>query len=242
MKIYLNILCLCLITTLTSTTLLSQNWGIGEKGKGEVVSKDLHLDNFTGIELGFNGDVIITQGASQKVRVEGQQNIIDLINTDISKGTWKIDFVKNVNNHKNLTIYITIPTLTKIGVSGSGNIKTTNSFDNLGDLGVFVSGSGNLKLDVSAKSIKSRISGSGNITLKGNSNSQEIKISGSGDVNAYDMKVEEAVVHISGSGECELNVSKSLEVRISGSGDVYYKGDPNVKAKVSGSGDVKKKG
>ena len=114
------------MTTLTSTTLLSQNYGSGVKGNGEVVSKDLKLDKFTGIELSFSGDVIITQGATQKVRVEGQQNIIDLINTDVSGVNWKIGFVKNVNNHKNLTIYITIPTLTKIGISGSGSIKTTN--------------------------------------------------------------------------------------------------------------------
>jgi len=221
---------------------MSQNWGSGVKGKGEIVSKDLKLDNFTGFELGFSGDVVLTQGATQKVRVEGQQNIIDLLNTDIKGNIWKIGFVKNVNNHKNLTIYITIPTLTKIGVSGSGNVKSTNAFDNLGNLGVFVSGSGSLKLDASAKSIQTRVSGSGNVMLTGASNSHEIKISGSGDIRAYDMNVQEAVVHISGSGECELSVAKTLEVRISGSGHVYYMGDPNVRAKVSGSGDVKKKG
>ncbi len=241
MKNILNILFICTLIGMSSTISCSQNWGNGEKGKGDIISKDLNLDNFTGVELAISGDVILTKGSSQKVRVEGQQNIIDLLNTDISNNTWKIGFDKNVSDYKKLTIHITIPTLTTIGVSGSGSINSTNAFENLNNLDIFVSGSGNIKLDATAQSMKTRVSGSGNISLKGTSNSQDIKISGSGDVRAFNLKVDEASVIISGSGECELDVSKKLEVQISGSGDVTYKGSANTKSKITGSGDVRKK-
>ncbi len=241
MKIISKILFLSTLFSLSFTMSFCQYLGNGVKGTGEVVSKDLSLDDFTGFELAISGDVILSKGSTQKVRVEAQQNIIDVLNTSISGDTWKIKFDNNVSNCKKPKFYITIPALTSIGVSGSGNINTTNTFENLNDLDVFVSGSGNIKLNASAKSIKTNLSGSGNITLDGSVESQNIKISGSGDINAFDLEVEEATVNISGSGECELNVSKNLEVRISGSGDVTYKGAANVSSKITGSGDVKKK-
>ena len=212
------------------------------KGSGAMVKKELKLDKFSGVDLGISGDVILTKGSTQKVVVEGQQNIIDLLKTEVSNGIWKIGFTRGVNNYKGFKIFITIPTLKTVGVSGSGNIDGTNSFDNLDDLYIFVSGSGNVDLDASAKSMNTKLSGSGNIILKGESNSQAIKISGSGNIKAYDLNVETANVHISGSGSCHLNVSQKLEAKISGSGDISYKGDPNVNAKVSGSGDVSRKG
>ena len=233
---------LLLFISTFSVLSFAQNWGNGVKGKGEIVSKELNLAKFTGVELSTSGDVILTKGATQKVRVEAQQNIIDLLNTEISKGIWDIEFTKNVSNYKSLKIYITIPTLTKVGISGSGNISTTNAFKNADDLFVFVSGSGNLDLDVSAKSTKTKLSGSGNIMLKGASDYQEIKISGSGNIKAYDFEVEEADVTISGSGECRVHVTQKLNARISGSGDITYRGDPSIRANVTGSGDVRKKG
>lgn len=242
MKYIINILSVSLFVILFTNVSYSQNWGNGVKGKGEIVTKDLDLDKFTGIKLGISGDVILTKGSTQKVRVEGQQNIIDLLKTSVSGNVWKIGFEQNVSNYKSFKIYITLPTLTEVGLSGSGDITCTNLFDNLGDLSVYVSGSGNMNLNASAKSINTKLSGSGNITLKGKSSYQEIKVSGSGNIEAFDLIVEEASVNISGSGNIQLNVAKELNARISGSGDIIYKGDPNVKANVSGSGDVRKKG
>ena len=242
MKYLINIFSICLIVSMTINVSCAQNWGNGVKGKGEIVSKDLNIEKFTGFKLGISGDVILTKGSAQKVRVEGQQNIIDLIKIKVTDNVWKIVFEQNVSDHKSLKIYITIPTLTEVGLSGSGDITCTNSFDNLNDLNVYVSGSGDMDLNVKAKSISTKLSGSGNITLNGASDFQEMKISGSGNIKAYDFEVGEASASISGSGNIQLNVSRQLDARISGSGDISYKGDPNVNTRISGSGDVRKKG
>ena len=231
----------CLCFSLTSVQ--AQNWwGNGVKGEGPVVRKTLDLDQFNAIKLTFSGDVYLKQGNRQEVVVEAQQNIIDLMKRDVRDGTWKIGFEKNVSKTKPVKVYITVPTLTKIGVSGSGNIKTENAFTGLGNMAVHVSGSGDIKADLTAKSIKTHISGSGDVALRGSAQNHDIHISGSGDVTSYDFRTDNCEIHISGSGECEVNVQENLDIHISGSGDVYYKGDPNVRSKVRGSGDVVSKG
>ncbi len=213
-------------------------WGNGIKGEGPIVEQTLDVSDFTGVSLAISGEVILKQGNQTSVVVKGQQNIIDNIETDVFGQTWKIRFDKNVRNHKNVVIYITMPTLTEAYVSGSGKMESKGAFSNLKDLDIAVSGSGKLSLDVDANAIESAISGSGDIHLAGNSHEMEVQISGSGELEGFNMNTKNCDIRISGSGECEVSVSDNLEVRVSGSGDVFYKGDPRVRSKISGSGDV----
>lgn len=227
------------LSFLFCTAAISQNWWkSGIRGEGANVSHTLDVKNFDGIGLYFSGTVYLKQGSTYSVKVEGQQNIIDNIETEVEGDYWKIKFDRPVRKHEGVKIWITMPTLTKAHISGSGNLIGESSFTGLEEVSVGISGSGDIDLELEAKAIESKISGSGNIELGGSSGSFSIKISGSGDVKAYDLNTGSCNVRISGSGDCQVDVSEQLEVSISGSGDVYYKGRPKVKAKVSGSGDV----
>ena len=217
----------------------AQNWGRGVRGEGASAEKTLQLDDFSGIKLTMAGNVFLTQGNQQSVRIVGQQNIIDLIETTVHNGIWKIKPSQNLRNYDKLDIYITIPHLSYAKISGSGNIVSEGAFKNCDDLDLGISGSGGLKLNVDADDVDVKISGSGDIELLGQTNTLKLHISGSGDIDAMDMGCNDANVHISGSGECRINVDKNLDVHVSGSGDVYYKGNPSVRSRVSGSGDLR---
>jgi len=210
------------------------------QGEGDVVKQEIDLETITGVRLGFHGDIVITQGSSQKIVLEGQQNILDNIKREVRNGTWRVNFDKSVKNAKPVKIYITMATLKDAGVSGSGNLSSKGSFTGLGDLELYVSGSGNVDLQVEAEDVDGSISGSGEINLSGSASSVDVSISGSGDFDALDLKSENCEISIAGSGDAAVYVTGSLEVRISGSGDVRYKGDAaRVKSSISGSGDVR---
>lgn len=212
---------------------------LGISGKGDVVKQEIQLETITGVELNFSGDIVLTQGSSQKIVMEGQQNILDNIKREVKNGVWKVRYDKNVQSAKPVKITITMATLTSAAVSGSGDIMTTNIFSGLGEVDVAISGSGKIQLNLNATAIEAAVSGSGNVTLEGTSNSLEIAISGSGGVNAQDLKTGNCEVAISGSGDALVYCTATLETAISGSGDVKYKGDaPKVRASISGSGNV----
>lgn len=212
----------------------------GISGQGDVVKQEIQLANIKGVQLAFSGDIILTQGSPQKIVMEGQQNILDNIKREVKEGVWKVGFEKNVRDIKPVKIYITMSSLEVASVSGSGNITSTNTFQNLGNLEIGVSGSGGVDLSVSAQEIDAAISGSGEIVLKGSANALDVGISGSGDVDAVELRTADCEVAISGSGDAQINCTGSLDSKISGSGDVRYKGNaPKVKASVSGSGDVR---
>lgn len=216
----------------------AQWWAGGMKGEGPQVTKTLDVDDFEGITLAFNATVYLTQGNTYSVKVEGQENIINNIETDVRGGHWKIKFDENVGRHEKLTLWITMPTLNQASISGSGTIKGETAFRNLDEVEVSISGSGDIELELDANTVNTGISGSGDIQLQGGSTTHKIRISGSGDVDAADLRSQETAVRISGSGDCRVHAENMLEVSTSGSGDVYYTGRPGVSAKVSGSGKV----
>jgi hypothetical protein len=211
--------------------------GIGPciRGNGNRVSRDLNLPNFDGIDLDISANVFITQGNERKVTVEGESNVIALLETNVRNGVWEIDFDECVRDMGELTIFITLPNVRSLSISGSGDITSKNIMV-IDDLNLNISGSGKIDIGVDADDIFSRISGSGDVVLEGKANSQEHTVSGSGDLRAFPLQTRTSDVRVSGSGDCEVTVSESLRVRVSGSGDVYYRGKPSVEVSVSGSG------
>ena len=151
--------------------------------------------------------------------IEGQANIIDQIATEVKDGKWRIKLPKNMwSDYDKLNIKITVPRLHGVGMAGSGNITTMNTIKT-DDFQIGLSGSGNIRATVEAEYIDCGISGSGN-------------------VKAQDCEVEKVKIGISGSGDCLVNASNSLEAGIAGSGSVKYKGHPKVKTSISGSGSI----
>jgi len=219
----------------------AQSWNKGSiSGEGEVVTQEITLDALTGVNLGFSGNVILTQGSPQKIVMEGQQNILDNIKREVKNGTWNIVFDKSVHNAKDVTVRITMSTLKELGLGGSGSIKSTGKFTGLGDLDINLSGSGNITFEYEAQETDLNLSGSGEVDLAGSSKSLEIGISGSGEVDAPKLTTDDCEIHISGSGDASVHANQNLETHISGSGDVEYSGSASVTTRISGSGSVSK--
>ncbi len=213
---------------------------MGIKGEGEVISQTITLEDLKGFNLAIAGDVILTQGNTQKIEMEGQKNILENIKHDVKNGVWGIAFNENVRESKHVTIRITLATLEQIGLIGSGEISSTNTFSGLNILDINIAGSGEVHLSYQAQKSEVNLSGSGEAELSGTSKQFSIKLSGSGEVSAADLKTDNCEVHISGSGDASVHASNQLSSFISGSGDVEYSGSPSVNAKISGSGEVTK--
>ncbi|MFA6351329.1 MAG: head GIN domain-containing protein [Bacteroidales bacterium] len=231
------------LTTLAMLLVLSPgccqtgSW-IGTKGEGPVIERILDVSNFSGVTLENSAQVILIPGDQQQVRVEGQENIIALLSTDVTDDVWRIRFKEPVSFTEPFRVYITMNQLRMARISGSGDIRARGLFAGDHDLELKVSGSGSIHLEVEADDIRGSISGSGGIRLEGRASEADLSISGSGNMYLEDMQIDEASVRISGSGNMYLNVTEWLDARITGSGDIRYTGRPKINTRVSGSGQV----
>jgi hypothetical protein len=212
------------------------------KGQGSSVENTRNPGSFNGVSLCISATVEIHKDSIFRVVLWGQQNILNVIETQVSGNRLKINLERGTTLRKYdpITIKIYLPNLEYVDVSGSGDVIGIDDF-NATDLQTAISGSGNITIKGTiSNSFKANISGSGNIrhTGTGTCNSADYTISGSGDINAEWLKVNDVDAKVSGSGDILLAAEKTLNATISGSGNIKYRGTPNVTKNISGSGKV----
>ena len=187
------------------------------EGMGDPITQEFILDDFDGLIVDSNIDVILRQGPRQKVFVTAQPNIIDVINTDVINGEWNISYFESVRAGGTV-IEITLPDIRRIVIDGSGDVVGSNYME-LDELEII-------------------IDGSGDVELFGEINEQFITIDGSGDIENFDLISYETTINVDGSGDVEVTAEDVLDVIIDGSGDVKFKGRPDIFLTDNGSGDL----
>ncbi|MFM8914323.1 MAG: head GIN domain-containing protein [Flammeovirgaceae bacterium] len=201
---------------------------------------------FTRIAFRIPGKLILKQGSPQKVELEGDRELLKKIETEVDgdrlsvgrENRW-MDW--NWSKEDRVNVYITMPDIEGLSVSGSGDLVGEGKF-NTGDLKLSVSGSGTLQIEVAATGdIDANVSGSGRLQVGGTCKGFESDVSGSGRV-IVNAKIDGmADVGISGSGKIEASgTAQSIKATISGSGRVYASNLEVDKCtvRISGSGDV----
>jgi hypothetical protein len=202
---------------------------------------------FTRLGVANSAKIVLRQGSPQRVEVEATAADLARIETVVEGGRLRIG-TKQQNGRMwsgdNLegpvTVYVTMPDVAELSVSGSGQIKAEEAVK-AARLSLAVSGSGRILLPrLTASELKSSVSGSGEIQVAGTCPRHEARLSGSGNMLASELRTEASTIGISGSGNGRLYASRTLEASISGSGNVYMRGGGAVSSKVSGSGRVRK--
>lgn len=214
-----------------------------------LAEKDVrNVSEFSEISMRISGKLYLEQSDRQRVEIVAKSSTLEDIVTEVKDGELVIRF-KNRNvfwrsfNPGKIEIYVSVPEIEGLSVSGSGDIIADNRITSR-QMNMAVSGSGNIRLDdLRTDRAKASISGSGGVLIEkeGMADEFEASISGSGSVKAEKFEAKNVEVHISGSGNCSIRAIEKLKARVVGSGSVYYSGNPQVDSSVSGSGRVRKR-
>jgi hypothetical protein len=227
---------LTLLIALMMVFITTSSFGQDKKEKRDV-------SGFSEISVSISADVYISQGDKEELIIEGDEDALEEIETEVRGNELKIkyDGPFHFKSIEKVKVYVTAKEIEEINVSGSADLIAKTKISSR-EMDINVSGSGKIEIgDLETDEIEATISGSGNIFIGGSKAVSEldISISGSGDLDSENIEIKEAEINVSGSGGCKVHVTEELEVAISGSGKVYYKGSPMVNADISGSGKVK---
>ena len=206
---------------------------------GIIMSQSYELSNFNGIKLLGRGDILLTQGQEYSVLIDANKEILDKLIVKVEDNNLIVDerglFYLNADPIK---IYVTMPEVERVLISGSGDILGQNKISSE-NLEISISGSGDVDLNLDVEKLTTRISGSGDVNYRGSAKEHNFYVSGSGELHSFDLETEVSNIRVSGSGNSEVFAIEDLDVHISGSGDVFYKGDPKISQSVSGSGNLR---
>lgn len=208
-----------------------------------ILTQQREHNDFSEISLEMSADLYVTQGEEYTVSIEASNNLMEIIETKVSGTTLQIDLKKGkcIKGDTEVNVYITMPSVNRISVAGSGDVFIPNKLTTA-ELELDISGSAGLVIDsLDVNNLETNISGSGDVFINAvdTVENQTIKISGSGEFRTFDVPTKNVAIRISGSGECEVFAIETLAIDISGKGDVTYKGNPIIDQRVSGSGSIK---
>ena len=216
------------------------------KASKNYVTKNIKVDNFTGLNLAGSPDVTYTQKAGKPtVEVYTSDNIVDLLDINVVNNTLNIKFKKGDNvSYNKLEIRISSETLNNISVAGSGNVTLANGLKT-NQLKMSVAGSGDINANNIACTNELSISIAGSGDIQGSNitcTNLKTSVAGSGDLKLNNVSATDTEASVAGSGTAILTgTTQEASYRVAGSGDLFASDlqAKRVSASVSGSGDIK---
>lgn len=228
-----------ILALLASSCMLDVNWGSGVRGNGQVVEESRDIpEEFTAVTASEGLDVFVSQGADFSIRVEADENVIELIGTDIRDGKLKVHAIKNIGRATK-NIYVTLPEVTGLYASSGADLIVRGSVET-GKIRLDSSSGADLQVDLMADEVEASCSSGADIRVSGRANLLYADASSGSDIKAQDLEVKTCHANASSGADIGLLVTESLTADASSGADIRYSGDARVEAKKSASGSVHK--
>jgi len=198
---------------------VSVNFG-AEKGSGTTAVENREVRDFEKVDVGGVFHVEIIAQSEFGVEVEGDDNLLQFVKTDVRNGTLEISMDKRVKTHNPLRIRISAPDIKGLEASGASKVNLSNLKNN------------ELSLDTS---------GASKINVSGETGSFIVDVSGASQIDAGGLSTVIANIDASGASHVNVNVSKDLTADASGASRITYTGPAHVSKSTSGASSVSQK-
>lgn len=198
-----------------------RHFGKGIHGSGVRKTEKRDLGPYTSIRTTGAYEVRVTCQQAASFEIEGDDNIVPIIRTNVVGGVLHIYNESSYNATTPLIVRINIPDLESISSTGAGDI---------------------LIRDVKNEQLTIGSTGAARIAVSGQTNFAAISSTGAGKIDANKLHTARAKVTVTGAGSVDVYATQQLDATVSGVGQITYAGDPPVVNKsVSGIGTINKK-
>lgn len=230
---------LAAVVTLFCTTLAAAQDDHGEKkkiiGSGNVITKEFPIKSFDELSAGGVYNLVLIQGDKEGVKIEADDNLMDLFEVSNEGSKLNIAMKKDVNfdsKEKSLKVYVSFRKLKALDLKMVGNTSAEGqmNFDNLTINNKSV---GNTELKLTVQKLDIRNKGVGDIKLSGKADEVIIYNKGVGSIVAANFVAQKMEIENTGVGSAEVNAEKELKVKDSFLGKVKNRGAAPVKRKVT---------
>lgn len=216
--------------------LLSSCWLIGPsiKGNGNVTEETRELGDFDEVEVSLGMNVYLTQGTPSTVKVVADNNLHDVIETDVDGDVLKVYVRAKIREAREMKVMITAEDITRVNVTTGGNVYSQNPIK-ADEMEIKATLGSNITMDLEVENLQATCSTGANIHLSGVARQSKLEGSSGANLKAEALKSERCTLRASGGGNVYASVVKQLEAKASGGGNIVYFGEP-TSADISSSG------
>ena len=215
------------------------DFGTGIKGNGDVVTDNREItDEFTEVSASEGIEVFVTQANDFEISVEADENIIDLIGTDIKNGTLRVHAIENIGRATK-KVYVSLPNVEALKGSSGAHLTAENTIK---AERIEIAGSSGtmMDIDLQAEEVEIEASSGANLDISGKTDKAYVDGSSGANIDARKLMSKNSNAEASSGSNISISVSDQLTADASSGGNITYSGDPNVTKKKSMSGSVHK--
>ncbi len=214
-----------LLLLLATTTACMLN---GLSGNSQVQTEPRSIrQEFKALSVSQGIDVYLTTNQSNSVRVEADDNILDLIKTEVQNGTLKIYLSKQVWHSKARKVYVSAPIIEEILVSSGASVKLENTLI-VDKLMLKASSGSEIEVHVGVSDLYCEASSGADITLIGTAKNLDVEASSGSSVKADDLKTYDANAKATSGATVNVNATNTIQIKKGSGGSVNYKGSPKI--------------
>jgi hypothetical protein len=216
------------------------DFGFGVRGNGNVETVERSIDdNFSEISVSRGLDVYLTQGDNVSLIVEADENLHDIIITEVENGVLKITTDENISFSKSKKVMLTFKDVSKIKATSGSDVFSTNTIiaDNL-EL-TTTSGS-DMEVDINVQVADCRSTSGSDLRVSGKTNKLYAEATSGSDIKAGNLKAKVSEARATSGADIALNTSEELYAKATSGGDIKYSGNPERVTKKDGvSGSIR---
>jgi hypothetical protein len=231
-----NLFLMLAISAMGFSTMAQRNDKYDDKdrieGSGNVITKDINVKPFDELNASGVFNLQLSQGDKESLKIEADDNLMDLFIVENEGSTLKISMKKNsnFNSKKQLKVYVTFKTLKSMNL---GMVGGTSSDEKLkfADLKLKNQSVGSVSLNMTLQTLNMENQSVGSVKLEGSAENAIVKNSSVGSINAGNFVVQKMEIDNTGVGSATVNAEKELKYSDSFLGKVSNRGNATVKKK-----------
>lgn len=208
----------------------------GVRGNGNVVTDQRKIsDDFVQIELSRGLELHLTQSSEVSLKVEADENLQELITTEVKDGVLTITSRKNIWRAGSKKIHLSVDNLNQIDASSGSEVHTVNTFTGEA-LRLNMSSGATARMDLEVEDLSCDSSSGADIRLTGKAVNFTASSSSGSDIKAQELEAENCSASASSGSDIKVYVTREFQGSASSGSDIQFQGSPKVVNQDSNSG------
>ena len=209
---------------------------MGVQGDGNVQVKNRTVaEEFTTIKAGSGLNIMLHQSNEAKIIVEADQNLQELIKTDIKDDVLHIYTTENIAHASAKKVSVYLPKLKTLHASSGCSVRHKGVFREK-SFTIDASSGSNVNFHIETYDLKASASSGASITLQGKTTLLNTKASSGANIDADQLQAKTVTAKASSGASIDVLAQESIVAKASSGANIDYKGNPKTKTLKASSG------
>ncbi|MGK0413643.1 MAG: hypothetical protein ACJA1B_001851 [Polaribacter sp.] len=192
-------------------------------------------ESFTRVKVSTGLELYLTKGVKPKITVEADENLQDIIITEVKNGVLYIYSEKNIWKAGARKVYVTAKTLEGITATSGAEVYTQETIT-ADIIDINASSGAQMEISLDANSVETNATSGAHIYVFGLTEKHTSSATSGASIEAYKLRSKQVTARVTSGADINIYASESMSATATSGGDIDFKGSPKKISKTKNSG------